>query len=96
MKKYIGIILIYLTSNQAFTQSEGRISIENDAPEYFDEGMFLFKQKKYFDAIVSFDKAINLQPNNKEAYYYKGLSENHERMFIFAASTFNKLISIID
>ena len=44
------------------------------AKEFNNKGFDLFKQTLYQDAIVEFDKALELNSNYKEAYYNKALS----------------------
>ena len=43
------------------------------AEEYFDSGYLkLVGSDDYQDAIQDFDKAIEIEPNYAEAYYYRG------------------------
>ncbi|WP_239649316.1 tetratricopeptide repeat protein [Brachyspira hyodysenteriae] len=45
--------------------------------QYYEEGLNYFKERKYKEAIESFDKVIELAPNNSNAYYNRGVSKEN-------------------
>jgi tetratricopeptide (TPR) repeat protein len=64
--------------------------------DYFDEGVDKFYQlNDYEAAIKEFNKAIELQPDYIEAYYYRGLSKMNNNNFVEAVKDFNKALEII-
>ena len=44
------------------------------ANDWFDKGNVFFNQSKYADAIQAYDKAIQLDPNDADVWYNKGVS----------------------
>ena len=70
MKKLLLNLILVFCLSQLFLE----ISNSQTPEEYFDSG----KKKLFLDpkgAIVEFDMAIKLKPNNSEAYYYRGFSK---------------------
>ena len=47
----------------------------SSSEKYYEEGLNYFKYKKYKEAIECFDKAIELDTNNSNAYYNRGVSK---------------------
>jgi lipoprotein NlpI len=39
-----------------------------DVPKMIQDGIFLFNQRKYDDAIKAFDKVLGVEPNNTYAF----------------------------
>lgn len=47
---------------------------KKSAEEYFNDGISLYEQNKYEEAIIAFTKVIELDPNYKDVYYWRGYS----------------------
>jgi tetratricopeptide (TPR) repeat protein len=56
-----------------YTQA-ATIDPANAATSYLNIGIVNYNATKMDDAVVAFDKCIQLDPNRAEAYYYKGMS----------------------
>jgi len=67
--KSIIIIFIILFSLSLLTS----ISYADSAMQYFSEGNSLFEAGKIEEAIQSYNKAIELNPNLAEIHYNKGV-----------------------
>lgn len=59
--------------------AEAAKEIKN-AVDYFNAGCECFRERRYYDAIGNFDKAVELDPNYAEAYYKRG-EANFENNF---------------
>ena len=56
-------LLIFIVSCQ---------SSYNKSTEYFNQGLEHFEYNEYAEALVSFEECIKANPDNFEAYYYRG------------------------
>ena len=82
MKLNIKIIIFFCTLfyiNNAFSQSE---------QDYYNQGVEKIKVKKYAEAIITFNKAIDINPAFVEAYVNRGLSKGSLLDFIGAINDF--------
>ena len=71
------------------TEDEGK----EDAEIYFNRGDLLYKEyHKYEKAIDDYNKAIEIEPTFKEAYYYKGLCYEGLKKYKEAAENITKAI----
>ncbi|MEW5675462.1 tetratricopeptide repeat protein [Flavobacterium enshiense] len=52
------------------------ISEKNNAELFNQRGMFYFALNDYNNAIIDFDKAIELIPEQSKSYFYRGLAKN--------------------
>jgi tetratricopeptide (TPR) repeat protein len=62
-----------------------------DVPKMIQNGIFLFNQRKYDDAIKAFDKVLGFEPNNTYVLNQKGvalyiLGKNEEAVKVFDES----------
>jgi tetratricopeptide (TPR) repeat protein len=64
------------------------------ARESFDAGKRLFAQARYDQAILSFDRAIALQSNFADAYYYRGRAHQAATQNDQALLDFSKVIAL--
>ena len=53
----------------------------------------LLNEKNYNDAIVSLDKALSINPNNPDAYYYKGTIYDAQNKFQEAINNYKKSLT---
>jgi len=53
-----------------------RIDTTKSVEEYCNEGLILISQKQFFDAILSFDKAIKINPSYYKAYHDRGFCKS--------------------
>ena len=82
MKKIILLILVSLFSYTIiFAETE---------KEFFDNGVLLFKQGQYQQAIDEFSKLIELAPDNADAYKNRGVSRMKQEKFDLAIQDFEK------
>jgi serine/threonine protein kinase len=49
-------------------------ALQKTAKQWFDEGLALGKLNRYEEALVAYEQAIRLNPNDAGAYYYKGVA----------------------
>lgn len=69
-------------------------SVAQTADNYFDKGLELIYEQKYNDAIMNFDKCINLEKNNEIAYYNRGLCKYYLKEYKGAIKDYEKAIKI--
>jgi tetratricopeptide (TPR) repeat protein len=62
--------------------------------EYFEKGTELLYQSHFQQAIAQFDKAIETQPDNFEAWHFKGSAWANLRKYDKALECYEKAISI--
>lgn len=62
--------------------------------EYFEKGTDLLYQSQFQQAIVQFDKAIEAQADNFEAWHFKGSAWANLRQYDKALKCYEKAISI--
>ena len=69
---------------------------ENNAAsqDMYNTGIELFKSKKYNSAILKFKKAIELNPQFKDAYYNKCVAENEIQKYSAAAKSMGGVLKI--
>jgi tetratricopeptide (TPR) repeat protein len=65
-----------------------------DVKKLYDEGWALLDQQKYQEAISAFDKAIELNPNDANAWYNKGYALGNLAKYEEAIIAFDKAIEI--
>jgi len=64
-KILLAIVILTLLANS------GCINLYS-AEDYFTQGKELYNQGKYREAILKFDKSLEIDSNNKEVWYFKG------------------------
>ncbi len=91
-------ILVLVTVAALFLSSKSPLTQTYDntlgATEYYNQGLSLYDQEKYSEAIPYFDKALEINPNYKEAWLYKGLSLDDLGRYSEAITYYDKAISI--
>lgn len=69
--------------------------IANPSSEnHFFKGQYEYASKKYYDAIFEFDNAIELNANENEYYYWRGIAYNKLKDYKNAISDFDKCINL--
>jgi len=86
--KSIIIIFIILFSLSLLTS----ISYADSAMQYFSEGNSLFEAGKIEEAIQSYNKAIELNPNLAEIHYNKGVALFNLKKYNEAIESYNRSI----
>ena len=89
MKK-IGILFIVISF---FLFPFKEISAKT-ANEYFQHGTSFYDQENYSQALISFQKAAQLDPNFAEAYYNLGIIYDIQQQFSKAIPAYEKVIQI--
>ncbi len=90
--------LAYL-DDQHFSASEGRF-IETlklapqSVPTLINLAIAQYKQNKIDDAALTSKRAIEIDPNNVEAYSMLAACQRQQRLYLAALSTCEKIISI--
>ena len=81
----------YFTDLKPFPSSSDEV-VEKQLTdiEYFQKGRSLFQQSKFTDALIQFDRAINLNPNYTVAYGYRGDSKVNVGQYETAISDYQK------
>ena len=69
MNKIITLILLLIVST---------ISISISSENFFDEGLKLYKDKKYDDAKFMFERSIVFNPKDSNSYLYLAKIYNHQ------------------
>jgi len=69
MNKIITLILLLIVST---------ISTSNGSENFFDEGLKLYKNKKYDDAKFMFERSIVFNPKDSNSYLYLAKIYNHQ------------------
>ena len=69
MNKIITLILLLIVST---------ISTSNGSENFFDEGLKLYKNKKYDDAKSMFERSIVFNPKDSNSYLYLAKIYNHQ------------------
>ncbi|MBN1560553.1 tetratricopeptide repeat protein [candidate division KSB1 bacterium] len=64
----------------------------NDAKLAFNEGNTLFKQGQYDEAVAAYDKSLQLDPSNSNAYQGKGLTLAKQRKYDEAIAAYEKAV----
>ena len=57
---------------------------------YYNRGCAFFNLKIYDKAIIDYTKVIELNPNNKDAYYWRGLSNMNINNIVNCCSDIKK------
>lgn len=87
MKKKI-VIPVLLITLSGFVNAFAKDS----AKEFSDAGMEFVKQSKYDEAVISYARAIELNPNFTEAYYGRGLVYGRKGEFDKAIADFTTVM----
>ena len=66
MKKLIILLVALVSLTTAYCQT---------ASEYFDMGVSKLQLEDYRGAIADYTKVIDIDPNDAEAYFWRGLSK---------------------
>lgn len=61
---------------------------------YYDRGCFLENEKKYEDAIIDFNKAVDLKPDYTEVYLRRGILFKELKRYQEAINDYNKAIQL--
>ena len=61
---------------------------------WFEQGVALFEQARYSEAVAAFDKAIAFNENTKEAWFNRGLSHAQMGNYPLALRSFDKTLQI--
>jgi tetratricopeptide (TPR) repeat protein len=72
------------------------IIIAQDSTKFFEQGNTYFKQKKYNEALSSFDKAVEISPNHSRAYNNRGVAKRALNDTQGAITDFSRSIEIND
>src|ERR1044072_8057648 len=99
MKIRLLFLLTFSFSAIHFThaQDAGKASTlapAQDAEMYNNSGTTKFNAKQYADALLDFNKAIELKPDFEKAYYNRGLAKNELLMNQSAVADFTKSIEL--
>lgn len=69
MKKIFSLILMFVLAGAFLPSFAFQPEIPQDAAEYYNKGLILFDKKDYKNAIVNFQKAIEIEPDFADAYF---------------------------
>lgn len=91
MKKYLFIFLVLqFSANVLFCQNAD----STRALDLFHEGVFLYNQDKYYEAISKFESAIKINKKMAEAYFRNGLAYQQLDLHQEVISNYTKAISL--
>lgn len=88
MKKLLIFISILFLTLSAFAQAN------KSAQDYLESGQTKFKAKKYKEAILDYNQAIKLNPNDANIYYHRSGAEGFSRNYKDALRDLNKAIEL--
>lgn len=81
----------YFTELKPFQRSSNVVAEKQlTDKDYFQKGSSLFQQSNFTEAIIQFDKAINLNPNYTEAYGDRGASKANLGQYEEAIADYQK------
>jgi tetratricopeptide (TPR) repeat protein len=84
--RFIALLFITFTTTECFGQSEAeKLNIQGN-----DFG----RQGKYDEAIIRYDKAIELDPKYSEPFYNRGKAKLNLKNYIGAIDDFNKALKL--
>lgn len=95
----LSAISAYFTGKPEVFETQIRAAIKQnprDADSRYHLGRYLFEQKRYGDALASFNEAADLAPDHYKARYYKGLLFTAENKPDEAKQEYLASIRIID
>lgn len=78
------------STNNSINRETNYSEKELTSEEYFNKGHSYFIQSKFSEAIIQYDKAINLNPNYADAYNDRGASKANIRQFESAITDYLK------
>ena len=76
------------------TQNSGGVGNTISAMDYYNEGVSLYNQGRYGEAIIKFERSLEIDPKNKEAWFYKGLSLDDLEKYSEAIICYDKAIAL--
>jgi tetratricopeptide (TPR) repeat protein len=80
---------VYLCTQPAFSQSTN-----NTVKSLMDEGVSLYKEGNYSQAIPYYNEILSIDPNNTEAIYNKGLALDVLGKYEDAITHYNKVLEV--
>jgi TolA-binding protein len=69
--------LTIIPNNTSIINDEPIVSPAEDKNEVFSTGLSLYEDKNYSDAANSFNRLLQLEPNNASALYLRGSSQQY-------------------
>src|ERR1041385_634640 len=90
----ISLFMLPLLSSAQDTVKASTLAPAQDAEMYNNSGTSKFNAKQYADALLDFNKAIDLKPDFEKAYYNRGLAKNELLMNQSAEADFTKSIEL--
>ncbi|NPV51307.1 MAG: tetratricopeptide repeat protein [Candidatus Methanofastidiosum sp.] len=75
-------------------QNSAEVGNTLSAMDYYNEGVSLYDQGRYDEAIIKFERALEIDPTNKEAWAYKGISLDDIGRYSDALFCYDKAIAI--
>ncbi|TDM00053.1 MAG: hypothetical protein C4K58_02060 [Flavobacteriaceae bacterium] len=89
MKKIVCLFTLVLAGSLSMAQNS-----KKTAAKYYNNGVEYGNSKNYSSAIRSYDKAIELNPNDAIAYINRGAAYGYRGEYDKAMSDFNKALTI--
>ena len=84
-----------ISSNDVANQTNGQTEVNHpDVDTLFSTAFSSYKIRQYSDAVDSFNKVLQIEPNNVTAQFLKGSSLYKEGKYQDAVDSFNKVIEI--
>ena len=74
--------------------SNTNLNDSKSAQEYFDKGKSYFDLEQYYNAVSDFDKAIELDPEFRDAYFQRGYCKDELEDYYGAISDYSKAIEL--
>ncbi len=79
-----------LTENAQTEVSDEPLFDNQEAALHYQEGVSLYKKRSYSKAVEEFEKAIEINPDYKEAYYLLGYAYYKEGKMDLSREAFNQ------
>jgi tetratricopeptide (TPR) repeat protein len=69
-------------------------AVDDQAGQYYDEGIDFADLGWYTEAVASYDKAIAIDPNFAEAWYNRGIALHYLKRYSDAVASYDKAIAV--